>query len=88
MWTAGDLNVLVKYIQFSKECSFAPLFQSICCGRMLGRRKMCTKFVLHSLTNEQKECRVTSSEDYVQNSQNNPNFIIAFLLKVSLLISV
>jgi hypothetical protein len=86
MWNSGDLSVLVKYIHFSKECSFAPLLQSMCCGRMLGRRKKCTKFVLHSLTNEQMQHRVTASEVCVQNSQNNPHYLIAFLLKTSTIV--
>jgi arginine/ornithine N-succinyltransferase beta subunit len=31
----------------------------------LGKRKLCARFVLHSLTPEQREDRVTSSQDII-----------------------
>jgi hypothetical protein len=53
---------------------------------MLGRRKKRTKFVLHCLTNEQMEHRVAASEVCVQNSQNNPHFLISYLPKASMIV--
>jgi hypothetical protein len=41
----------------------------------LRARKICTKFVPHSLTNEQKQWRITSSQDFIQTCQDHPSFL-------------
>jgi hypothetical protein len=40
----------------------------------LWKRKMCTKSVPHSLTDEQKQWRLASCQDFIQTSQDNPSF--------------
>lgn len=42
---------------------------------ILGKKKVCAKFVPHFLTPEQKEQRVNASRDFVQMVTNNPNFL-------------
>jgi len=39
----------------------------------LGKRNICTKFLSHSLTGEQKEQRVAPCEDFIQTSQTSPS---------------
>jgi hypothetical protein len=39
------------------------------------KRNICTKFVPHSLTDEQKQRRLTSCQDFIQTCQDNPSFI-------------
>jgi hypothetical protein len=41
----------------------------------LQKRKICTKFVPHSLMDEQKQQRLTSCQDFIQTCQDNPNFL-------------
>jgi histone-lysine N-methyltransferase SETMAR len=41
----------------------------------LRKRKICAKFVPHSLTDEQKQRRLTSCQDFIQSCQDNPSFL-------------
>jgi hypothetical protein len=41
----------------------------------LRKRKICTKFVPHSLTDEEKQRRLTSCQDFIQTCQDNPSFL-------------
>jgi hypothetical protein len=40
----------------------------------LGKRKLCAHFVLHSLTPEQREDRVTSCQDIIATANADKNF--------------
>ena len=40
----------------------------------LGKRKMCARFVPHSLTSEQREDRVTSCQDIISMADEHKNF--------------
>jgi len=40
----------------------------------LGKRKLCTPFVLHSLTPEQREGRVTSCQDIIAMADADEHF--------------
>ena len=42
---------------------------------VLGKRKVCAKFVPHSLTPEQKEQCVLAATDFVQCTDDNPTFL-------------
>jgi hypothetical protein len=41
----------------------------------LRKGKICTKFAPHSLTDEQKQQRLTSCQDFIQTYQDNPSFL-------------
>jgi hypothetical protein len=41
----------------------------------LRKRKICVKFVPHSLRDEQKQRRLTSCQDFIQTCQENPRFL-------------
>jgi len=41
----------------------------------LGKRKLCARFVPHSLTPEQREDRVTSSQDIIAMGNADKNFL-------------
>jgi histone-lysine N-methyltransferase SETMAR len=41
----------------------------------LRKREICAKFVPHRLTDEQKEWRLTSCQDFIQTRQDNPSFL-------------
>jgi histone-lysine N-methyltransferase SETMAR len=41
----------------------------------LQKRRICTKFVPHRLTDEQKQQRVTSCQGFIQACQDNSNFL-------------
>jgi transposase len=41
----------------------------------LRKRKICAKFVPHRLTDEQKERRLTSCQDFIHTCQENPSFL-------------
>jgi histone-lysine N-methyltransferase SETMAR len=41
----------------------------------LRKRKICAKFVPHSLSDEQKQRRLTSCQDFIQTCQDNPSFL-------------
>jgi transposase len=41
----------------------------------LRKRKICVKFVPHSLTDEQKQRRLTSCQDFIRTCLGNPSFL-------------
>jgi hypothetical protein len=41
----------------------------------LRKRKICATFVPHSLTDEQKQRRLTSCQVFIQSCQENPSFL-------------
>jgi hypothetical protein len=41
----------------------------------LGKRKICAKFLLHSLMDVRKECRITSCEDFLGGGGDQPSII-------------
>jgi hypothetical protein len=45
----------------------------------LGKRKMCARFVPHSLTPEQREDRVTSCQDIIAMADADKNFLTKLL---------
>jgi hypothetical protein len=46
----------------------------------LRKRRICTKFVPHRLTGEQKQRRLTSCQGFIQTCQDNHKFLSAFPL--------
>jgi len=45
----------------------------------LGKRKLCVRFVPHSLTREQREDRVTSCQDIIAMADADKNFLTKLL---------
>ncbi|GFT49623.1 FLJ37770-like protein [Nephila pilipes] len=41
----------------------------------LKKKKLCVRFVPHTLTTEQKEHRIASSEDLITAADEDPNFL-------------
>ena len=48
----------------------------------LGTRKLCAHFVLHSLTPEQREDRVTSCQDIIAKTDADKTFLTKLLRKM------
>jgi hypothetical protein len=45
----------------------------------LRKTKICAKFIPHSLTDEPKQRRLASCQDFVQTCQDNPSFLNCFV---------
>jgi len=45
----------------------------------LGERKVCVKFIPHSVTNVRNEHEITSYKNLIQNCETNPHFFICII---------
>ena len=54
----------------------------------LGKRKLCTRFVPHSLTPEQREDRITSCQNIIAMAEADKNFLTKLLREMGLCVLV
>lgn len=63
------IRLLAEHLNIDKETVRTIIVED------LGKRKLCARFVPHSLTTEQKEERVAACQDLLQMQKSNPEFL-------------
>jgi hypothetical protein len=71
IWSKNDRRISTIMIAESFNIPKTVIFRIL--KEDLGKRKLCARFVPHSLTPEQKEDRVTSCQDIIAMADANKN---------------
>lgn len=69
----SDRRMTIEMIAESLNMSVGSVFTIM--TEDLKKKKLCARFVPHSLTTEQKEHRIASSEDLIATADQDPNFL-------------
>jgi len=68
-WPSNRINNYKRIFEHLQDCVLRILKED------LGKRKLCARFVPHSLTTEQREDRVTSCQDIIAMPDADKNFL-------------
>ncbi|GFT79216.1 histone-lysine N-methyltransferase SETMAR [Nephila pilipes] len=69
----SDRRMTIEMIAESLNMSVGSVFTIM--TEDLKKKKLCARFVPHTLTTEQKEHRIASSEDLIAAADEDPNFL-------------